>query len=171
MKPGYGVRRLAAALLIVSMLMSVPGTALAGGLGVKHWRERVRLVRLFRGGNAVLRKGQYGYVLDIKSGYVIRVKRLGGHYHMDLEPADRASGRMMKKLGKSWHARPAILYANGHLVACSINTKPHGRQTIRNNGFRGMFCLHMMGSRTHGKKRIRRSHQQAIEKAFRWAHG
>lgn len=172
MTPRYAsLHRLFALLLLMSVLLSTGQTALAGGsFGVENWRKRVEKVRWFHGGDAVLRKGEYGYVLDIRTGYVIRVKRLGGHYHMDLEPADRYSGRLMRKIGRSWHARPAILYADGRFVACSINTKLHGRQTIRHNGFKGQFCLHMLGSKTHGRKQVRRDHQSAIRKAYKWAH-
>lgn len=164
-------RRSIAVLLIAALLLSLEGAAMASHYSdPSDWRDQVEMVRWFRGGDSVLRKGQCGYVYDIKSGYIIRVKRKGGHYHMDLEPADRHSAKLMKKLGRSWRARPAILYADGRFIACSINTKPHGKQSVKRNGFRGHFCLHMVGSRTHGLKRVRRDHQRAIKKAYRWAH-
>lgn len=134
------------------------------------WKRKVVAKEWFNGGDAVLGKGDYGYVYDIKSGTTIKVKRLGGHYHMDLEPARFTDGLKMKRIGASWDPRPAILRANGKYIACSINTKPHGKQSIRGNGFNGQFCLHMAGSRTHGGKVIRGDHQSAIEKAYQWAH-
>ena len=55
-------------------------------------------------------------------------------------------------------------------MACSFNTKIHGDQTITDNGYDGQFCLHMVGSKTHGEQEVRADHQSAIEKAYRWAH-
>ena len=134
------------------------------------WKKKVYVQEWFNGGDSVLDKGDYGYVYDIKSGQTIKVKRLGGHYHMDLEPARKADARRMKRIGSSWKPRPAILRANGKYIACSINTKPHGNKSIKGNGFNGQFCLHMAGSKTHGGEVVRGDHQSAIEKAYRWAH-
>lgn len=141
-----------------------------GSTKPNSWKKKVVAKEWFKGGNTVLDKGDYGYVYDIKSGLTIKVKRLGGHYHMDLEPARKSDGRKMKRIGASWKPRPAILRANGKYIACSINTKPHGRQSVKGNGFNGQFCLHMAGSMTHGGEVIRGDHQSAIEKAYRWAH-
>ena len=163
--------RRASVLLVALIMLSAVCPAQAGRkTGSSEWKKKVTVVEWFHGGRSVLRKGHCGYVYDIKSGKTIRVKRLGGHNHMDLEPADRASGAVMKKLGKSWKPRPAILYANGRFIACSINTMPHGKQTIKNNGFDGQFCLHMAGSKTHGGDVVRGDHQSAVEKAYKWAH-
>lgn len=134
------------------------------------WKSKVVALNWFEDGKSVLRKGSYGYVYDIKSGYTIKVKRMGGHNHADIEPATKADAEKLKKLGASWHARPAILHAGGKYVACSINTMPHGDQTLTNNGFEGQVCLHMVGSRTHGGDAVRSDHQSAIKKAYSWAH-
>ena len=95
---------------------------------------------------------------------------MGGHSHMDVEPVGKADGKALKDIGASWEARPAILYAGGKFIACSINTQPHGQQTIHDNDFDGQFCLHLTGSKTHGGDVVRGDHQAAIEKAYRWAH-
>ena len=63
-----------------------------------------------------------------------------------------------------------ILKAGGKYVACSINTTPHGDQSITDNGYDGQFCLHMVGSTTHGTETTNESHQAAINKAYNWAH-
>lgn len=134
------------------------------------WKKKVVAKEWFDGGDSVLGKGDYGYVYDIKSGLSIKVKRLGGHYHMDLEPARASDGRKLRRIGYSWSPRPAILYAGGRFIACSINTKPHGQQTIDDNDFNGQFCLHMAGSKTHGGDVVRGDHQAAVERAYQWAH-
>ncbi len=158
-------------LSLVLIITLVIGTAPASAShSHRNWKQRVAAVEWFHGGRKALRKGHIGYVYDIKSGLVIKVRRKGGHNHMDLEPFSKTDGKKMKKLGASWDPRPAILYANGAFIACSINTMPHGRQTITDNGFKGQFCLHMLGSKTHGGKVVRGDHQRAIRKAYRWAH-
>ena len=134
------------------------------------WKSKVKAMRWFDGGSSVLKKGRYGYIYDIKSGSTIKIYRMGGHYHADIEPATAADARKLKKLGNSWSPRPVILYAGGKFVAASINTKVHGDQTITSNNFDGQVCLHMLGSKTHGGEQVREDHQAAIEKAYRWAH-
>ena len=70
----------------------------------------------------------------------------------------------------SWDSRPVILIANGYYVACAINTMPHGDQTITDNNYDGQFCLHMLGSKTHGSDSVNSEHQKAIQAAYAWAH-
>jgi len=136
------------------------------------WKSRVVAMDWFDGGEKVLKRGQYGYIYDIKSGYVIRIKRMGGHNHADVEPATKADTAKIYAMtgGYSWASRPVILYANGKYVACAINTLPHGDQTITDNGYNGQFCLHMVNSLTHGSGKINENHQAAIKAAYYWAH-
>ena len=56
----------------------------------------------------------------------------------------------------------------GGIVACGINTKPHGDQTIYNNNYEGQFCLHMLGSKTHGSDKVDSGHQRCIEEALNY---
>ena len=134
------------------------------------WKSKVVAMKWFDGGSSVLKKDHYGYIYDIKSGSTIKVYRMGGHYHADIEPATASDAKKLRKLGNSWSPRPVILYAGGKFVAASINTKAHGDQTITSNGFDGQVCLHMLGSKTHGGEQVRGDHQSAIEKAYKWAH-
>ena len=127
----------------------------------------------FSGGNKVMKKGSYGYIYDIKTGIKVKIKRMGGHNHADVEPATAADTRKLLKIsgGKwSWDAHAVILSAGGKLVACSINTMPHGDQTITDNGYEGQFCLHMSGSLTHASGTLNKYHQKAINAAYNWAH-
>jgi hypothetical protein len=114
--------------------------------------------------------GEYGTLYDIHSGTSIRIKRMGGHNHADVEPATKKDTAKLAKLGYSWNARPAILKVSGKYIACSFNTKPHGDQTLTSNGYNGQFCLHMLGSKTHGSDSVNSEHQSAIRKAYNWAH-
>ena len=134
------------------------------------WKSRVVALKWFEDGKNVLHKGGYGYVYDIKSGATIKVKRMGGVNHADIEPATSSDAAKLKRLGSSWDARPAILKVGDQYVACSINTKGHGDETIDDNNFTGQICLHMVGSMTHGGQQVRSDHQAAIKRAYRWAH-
>lgn len=135
-------------------------------------RDKVVMLDWYKGGSDVLPRGGYGTLYDILSGEYIRVKRMGGSNHADLEPATAADTAILLDAcgGEfSWDSRPVILIANGKYVACAINTLPHGDQTILNNNYEGQFCLHMINSRTHGSDSINTTHQSAISYAYSWA--
>ena len=137
------------------------------------WKSKVVKMNWFGGGNNVLRKGGYGYIYDIDTGISLRIKRMGGSNHADVEPATAAdSAKLLKIAGGtfSWDSHAVILYANGKYVACGINTMPHGDQTIRNNAYDGQFCLHMCGSLTHCSDAENANHQASINRAYNWAH-
>jgi len=137
------------------------------------WKDKVVVMDWFNGGSSVLDRGDYGYIYDCETGIQIRVKRMGGHHHADLEPATAEDTAKLLKMagGKfSWDSRAVILHSEGKYVACAINTMPHGDQTISNNGYNGQFCLHMVDSRTHGSDTVNTAHQAAIKKAYNWAH-
>ncbi len=137
------------------------------------WKSKVVKLNWYDGGSSVLDTGDYGYIYDIDSGVTVKIKRMGGHSHADCEPATAADTAKLKKIAGgsfSWDCIPVILHAGGKYVACSINTMPHGDQTISGNGYDGQFCLHMVGSKTHGSDSVNESHQSAINKAYNWAH-
>ena len=136
------------------------------------WKSKVVKLDWFSEGCKVLRKGNYGYIYDIDTGITIKIKRMGGHYHMDVEPATAADTRKLLRAshGKwSWDSRAVILMAGDQYVASAINTMPHGDQTITNNNYDGQFCLHTSGSLTHCSSKENSSHQRAINKAYDWA--
>ena len=138
-----------------------------------NWKSKVVKLNWYNGGSSVLKKGSYGYIYDIDTGIVVHIKRMGGSNHADCEPASRAdTAKLLKIAGGhfSWDSQAVILYAGGKFVACAINTYPHGDQTIRNNAYSGQFCLHMIGSKTHGSSSVNSEHQAAIRRAYNWAH-
>lgn len=136
-----------------------------------YYKSKVVKMNWFDGGQNVLKKNQYGYIYDIATGQTIRIKRMGGSNHADVEPATKADTAKLQALGGgySWDSRAVILIANGKYVACAINTQPHGDQTITSNGYPGQFCLHMVGSKTHGSDAVNSAHQAAINAAYNWA--
>ena len=137
------------------------------------WKSKVVKLDWFKTGKTVLKTGAYGYLYDISTGITMRIKRMGGTNHADVEPATAAdTAKLLKIAGGtfSWNSHAVILYAGGKYVACAINTMPHGSQTIKNNNYNGQFCLHMVNSLTHGTTTVNAAHQAAIEKAYNWAH-
>ncbi len=137
------------------------------------WKRKVVKLNWSEGGSSVLRTGGYAYIYGVNSGITVKIKRMGGHNHADCEPATAADTARLKKLAGgsfSWDCEPVILHAGGKYVACSINTMPHGDQTLTDNGYDGQFCLHMVGSTTHGTETTNENHQAAIDRAYNWAH-
>lgn len=137
------------------------------------WKAKVVKMNWFKGGSNVLKKGHYGTIYDIDTGISLRIKRMGGHYHADVEPASSAdTAKLLRVAGGhfSWDSQGVVLKANGKYVACAINTKPHGDQTIHNNHYDGQFCLHMTGSKTHASSKLNSNHQNAIDRVYHWAH-
>ena len=137
------------------------------------WKSKVVKLDWFKTGKNVLKKGAYGYLYDIATGITLRIKRMGGTNHADVEPATASDTAKLKKIAGgsfSWNSHAVILYAGGKYVACAINTMPHGDQTITNNNYNGQFCLHMVNSTTHGTTSVNVNHQAAINKAYNWAH-
>lgn len=137
------------------------------------WKDKVVMMDWFKGGSSVVARGGYATIYDIQSGMTIRVKRMGGTNHADMEPLTKEDTEKLYKMGGnefSWDSRPVILISGNTYVACAINTMPHGDQTITDNGYEGQFCLHMVSSRTHGSDSENEEHQKAIKKAYNWAH-
>ena len=139
----------------------------------RSWKSKVVKLNWYDGGSSVLETGHYAYLYAVDSGITVKIKRMGGHSHADCEPATDADTAKLKKIAGgsfSWDCEPVILYSEGKYVACSINTMPHGDQTISGNGYDGQFCLHMVGSKTHGSDTVNENHQNAINRAYNWAH-
>ena len=136
------------------------------------WKSKVVMLDWFKGGSSVLGTGHYGYIYDVSTGITMRIKRMGGHNHADVEPASATDTAKLLRVAKgkfSWDSHAVILSANGKYVACGINTLPHGDQTIHNNNYNGQFCLHMTGSKTHGSDKENSEHQKSINRAYNWA--
>ena len=147
-------------------------SALSKNKPATSWTSKVKKMEWFDGGSSVLGKGEYGKIYDIRTGITLRIKRMGGSNHADIEPATKTdTAKLLRIAGGefSWDSIPVILYADGQYVAAAINTMPHGDQTITNNGYDGQCCLHMLGSKTHGSDSVNEEHQKSILEAYNWA--
>ncbi len=139
---------------------------------VPSWRRQVEKLDWFKGGSSILKRGGYAHLYDIDTGIIIRIHRLGGTNHADVEPATASDTAKLRRIAGgtfSWRSHAVVLIKGGRYIAAAINTMPHGEQTIKDNDFPGQFCLHMAGSLTHGSGVVNAEHQASIERVLRWA--
>lgn len=113
-------------------------------------------------------------VTDVETGKSFNVKRLYGRNHADAEPLTPEDTKIMKSIygGKwSWDRRAVIVTIYDEEkkaernIAGSMNGMPHGGESIKNNNFKGQFCIHFKNSRTHSGNRWDSGHQKAVKKA------
>lgn len=137
---------------------SVAGGAEGGELAPKiellHWIEV----------NPLFPAGTRARVTDVATGLSFEVQRLFGTLHADVEPVTIRDTETMREIfGQwSWERRAIILEVDGRHFAGSMNGQPHGDQSILDNGFPGHFCIHFLGSRTHGTKVLDPDHHRAL---------
>ena len=120
-------------------------------------------------GSIFPRRG-FAYIEDVKTGTRIKIRRVGGSKHADVEPATASDTAKLKKLyggSWSWNSRAVVLEAGGKRIAGAINGMPHGDGISTTNDFGGHFCLHLTNSRCHGSDKVNQAHQKAIEYAFK----
>ena len=109
-------------------------------------------------------------IVDVRTGYTFRATRTGGSQHADTEPATRVDTNIMfQAIGSkwSWARRPIWVVYNGVRMAASMNCQPHGFETIGGNDMTGQFCIHFVGSKTHGSNKVDADHQSCIDEAYR----
>ena len=109
-------------------------------------------------------------IVDVRTGYTFRATRTGGSQHADTEPATRVDTNIMfQAIGSkwSWARRPIWVVYNGVRMAASMNCQPHGFETIGGNDMTGQFCIHFVGSKTHGSNKVDADHKSCIDEAYR----
>lgn len=138
---------------------------IAPGAEARPWSEVNRLWPV----------GKTAKVIDVRTGLTFEVKRQGGWAHVDAEPLTWADTRtMLDNYGGqwSWSRRPVVIILDDLRIAASQNGMPHGRSTVWNNGMNGHFCIHFLGSTTHGsvytgngRPSLDSAHQRAVQEA------
>ena len=117
----------------------------------------------------VFKDGATAIITDIETGISFRVRRTGGYYHADVEPASAYdTWQLFQIYNEEWDWGRHAVYvtlSNGETLAGSINGMPHGDNTSTPNNFDGHICLHFLNSRTHGTNNVDPDHQAAIEQA------
>lgn len=123
----------------------------------------------FNGGAGVIPQWTTFTIKDIATGETFKARRWSGVNHLDAEPLTAEDAKVMKKIAGgsySWNRRAVLVRYNGHVYAASINTMPHGSDTIPENNYAGHFCVHFYKSKTHDTKRVDGAHQNAVERAM-----
>jgi len=123
----------------------------------------------FNGGRNVIPQWTTFTVKDVSTGKIFRARRWSGANHLDAEPLSRDDARVMKEISGgsySWARRAVLVKYNGKVYAASINTMPHGSDTIPENNYSGHFCIHFFKSKTHDTDRVDATHQNAVARAM-----
>jgi len=118
--------------------------------------------------------GTVAQVTDVWTGNIFYVMRRGGWAHADVEPVSfRDTAVMLSNYGGqwSWARRPVVVVIDGRRIAASQNGMPHGGSSL-DNGFPGHFCIHFLGSTTHGSSytsngvpTLDPAHQRCVQEA------
>ncbi|AEI39513.1 hypothetical protein [Paenibacillus mucilaginosus] len=108
-------------------------------------------------------------VTDLETGLSFKAQRRAGRSHADMQPVTKADTAIMKEIyggSWSWHRRAVLVSREGGpAIAASMHGMPHGGDGIPGNGFSGHFCIHFLGSSTHGSKNVDPDHQWMVYKA------
>jgi hypothetical protein len=115
--------------------------------------------------------GAVGTIVDLNTGARLRIRRVGGHNHLDVEPANASDTAVLKRMYGgtwSWDSRGVLFIAGGHYIAGAINGMPHGAEISRTNNFDGQFCLHFYGSKTHGSGDSNAAHQSNVRRVYNY---
>lgn len=113
-------------------------------------------------------RGAKAKVMDFNTRKVYYMIRVGGHYHVDVEPATKKDTQIFKSTygGEwSWDRRAVIVWLGGVAIAASTNGMPHGYETISGNGMTNQVCIHFLNSRTHVHNMRDPEHQRQVRRA------
>ena len=120
--------------------------------------------------SAGLKNGGSATLTDIRTGksFNIKIQSLGNH--ADVEPATAddtkvlcslynvSNANMLETLNKYQRRAVVLTVKNSSGVKTqfigSIYAIPHGKNTVTGNNFDGQFCVHFLGSKTHGTNRV-----------------
>jgi peptidoglycan hydrolase-like protein with peptidoglycan-binding domain len=117
--------------------------------------------------------GSTATIVDLNSGIRLHIRRVGGIYHADVEPATASDTAKLNKIYGgtwSWASKGVLFICGGKYYAAAINGYPHGKQISTTNNFDGQFCLHLRGSKTHGTEVANANHQKNIRKVYNYFH-
>lgn len=125
------------------------------------------MVDWFEQGQYLFPRGDIAKVTDLSTGKTFMMKRTGGNYHADSEPASAADAETIKTVwgGWSWERRAVIVEAGGVRIAASMHGMPHAFDRVSDNGMSGHVCIHFYRSRTHIRNKEDAEHQAMVRRA------
>ncbi|WP_442603820.1 hypothetical protein [Paenibacillus sp. KN14-4R] len=127
-------------------------------LRAKHYGKLIKWDDI----NVLLPKYTKFTIKDLETGLQFQGQRRAGSAHADVQPLSKADSAIMKKIygGKwSWLRRAVLIQHEGNTWAGSMHGMPHGGDGIPDNDFKGHFCIHFVGSVTHGNLKLDIAHQ------------
>ncbi|UJF35182.1 hypothetical protein [Paenibacillus hexagrammi] len=107
-------------------------------------------------------------IIDLESGLRFQGQRRAGSSHADVQPLTKTDSATLKQIYGghwSWDRRAVLVRLDGRTIAGSMHGMPHGGDGIPGNDFKGHFCIHFLGSETHGSHSIDPAHQVMVHKA------
>lgn len=119
-------------------------------------------------------RGKKAVVFDLASGKSFQIVRNEGHYHADCDPLTADDTAVLRSIfgNWSWDRRAILVKIGSRSIAASMNGMPHGDKYVKNNNFPGHFCIHFLGSKTHGSSytksgvpKVDPAHQAMVRKA------
>ncbi|CAH1204740.1 hypothetical protein PAECIP111891_02593 [Paenibacillus allorhizoplanae] len=133
-------------------------------LRTKHYGEMLP----WEEASLVLPKYSSFTVVDLMSGLSFEGQRRAGSHHADVQPLTKTDSATLKSIygGQwSWDRRAVLVKLNGRTLAASMHGMPHGGDGIPGNDFNGHFCIHFLGSVTHGSRSVDPAHQVMVHRA------
>ncbi|GGI43214.1 hypothetical protein GCM10008018_00940 [Paenibacillus marchantiophytorum] len=107
-------------------------------------------------------------IVDVESGLSFEGQRRAGSHHADVQPLTKEDSATLKSIyggAWSWDRRAVLVKLNGRTLAGSMHGMPHGGDGIPGNDFNGHFCIHFLGSVTHGSRSVDPAHQVMVHRA------
>lgn len=107
-------------------------------------------------------------IVDVESGLSFEGQRRAGSHHADVQPLTKSDSATLKTIyggAWSWDRKAVLVKLNGRTLAGSMHGMPHGGDGIPGNDFNGHFCIHFLGSVTHGSRSVDPAHQVMVHRA------
>lgn len=141
----------------------------SSGASAGSSKSKTEKINWFKGGSDAIPKDAVFTIKDVRSGRTFKARRWSGGNHIDAEPYTKTDTATMKKCyggSWSWDRRPILIQYRDHVYAASMNGMPHStHDTISNNNFEGVFCIHFYKSKTHETDRVDALHQACVNEA------
>ncbi len=153
-------------IIYVGQVLSIPGKSVTSD---RSGDRRFGQLMDWEQVNKMFPVGTDAIVTDLLTQKSFKVRRMGGSLHADVEPITATDTAMMKDIygGQwSWERRAIVVTMDGQRIAASQNGMPHTiYDNIKNNNFKGLFCIHFYHSKKHYDEQQDTEHQAMVKKA------